>query len=97
VAARVNHFATRGHGPICTWWRVVICSARSTASNTNDTIGSSNHADHHASDPTGALAAAKCWTLVMMNANPRAIPVHISRSTWVRACSTRSATTSGSV
>src|SRR5690606_38495685 len=84
VAASVNHFARRTHEPIRTPCRAVTCSARRIAISTRETVGSSSQAASQVSDQAGAPAAAKCWTLVIVNASPRVIPVQHNRSTWTR-------------
>jgi hypothetical protein len=66
----------------------VTCSARSTASSTSDTVGSSTHAASHGNDHTAvpdpdeeAADAANTWTLVIVNASPSTIPAQHNPST----------------
>src|SRR5690606_41622280 len=81
VAPSVNHFARRTHGPIGTPYLAVTCSARRIAMSTSDTVGSSSHAASHGSDHVDEPAAAKCWTLVIVNARPSVMPAQHKRST----------------
>lgn len=97
VAASVNHFARRTHGPVLTWYRAVTCSARRIASSTNETVGSSTHAASHGNDHTAVSADAKVCTFVIVKPSPSTIPDHAIQSTCRRTRSIRSATTSGSV